>query len=230
MKFVALQLSLPLALGLAAALSSAAASAQDAHTAPAAQASKRAGPSSTFRVPRGTPEGVPDFFEFEAGGFTYHIAATGNGRRTKGDKTRRFNLRVDGRIERVYFADYKDDVLLVGELDYGESGAGFVRRLEQPSMRALWGQSLPSFNVGEPLRDGRRLYVTCIGFVAALDLDTGEYVWKHDGLYGRRGAESFNAFDVPEVSGGEVSFRDRRSDAGHRVVVNRKTGKVVRME
>ena len=179
-------------------------------------------------------------FEFEAGGFSYRVSANGNGRRTKGDKTRRFNLRFDGPyfMEGLRFAVYEGDLLLACELNDGEAAAGLLVRLEQPSMRALWRQPVPSFNLGEPLREGRHLYLTGLGFVAKLDLRTGEYVWQHEDLYGetevaRAGArpDDFNSFETPELAGETVLFRARPVYNRRRtLVVNKKTGKIIRIE
>ena len=230
-KFSAAALRLALASACASALMlclSPSAFAQEAKPAPTPD------PAKVFRAAgevtaRGSS--VVEAFEFEMNGFAYHIKINGNGRRTKGDRTRRFNLRVDGLIERVYYSEYRGDLLLVCELDYAETGEGVVTLLGQPSMRARWSQRFGTFNVGEPLRDGRHLYVTTIGFVARLDLSTGEVVWQQDDLYGRAGEGSFNAFTVPEVGGDAVTFRERNFDStAHRVVVNKKTGKIVRVE
>lgn len=179
-------------------------------------------------------------FEFEAGGFSYHVAANGNGRRTKGSKTRRFNLRFDGPdfMEDLRFAVYEGDLLLACELNDGDAAGGLVVRLEQPSMRALWRQPVPSFNLGEPLREGRHLYLTGMGFVAKLDLRTGEYVWQHKDLYRdaglvRAGAspDDFNSFETPELAGETVLFRARPVYNRRRtLVVNKKTGKIIRIE
>ncbi|MBC7931181.1 MAG: hypothetical protein H7Z38_11520 [Rubrivivax sp.] len=172
-------------------------------------------------------------FDFELSGFSYHIAANGNGRRTKGDKTRRFNLRPDrgDYIEGLYFSGYDGNLLLVCGVTDEETGGGLVVKLEQPSMRALWRQQIPAFNLGEPLREGRRLYVTGIGFVGALDLKTGMYEWKHAGLYENAGGK-FNSFELPEIKGDEVLFRERPVDntPGKTIRVSRKTGKIVRIE
>jgi hypothetical protein len=179
-------------------------------------------------------------FEFESGDFSYRVGANGNGRRTrdgKGGRERHFNLRLEGRyfIEGIRFAIHEGDVLLVCDLNDGEAGAGLVTRLEQPSMRALWRQEIPAFNVGEPLRDGHALYVTGIGFVGKLDLRTGKYDWSHDGLYDERADEaekSFNSFEAPELAGDEVLFREKPVYNPRRktIVVVRKTGKISRIE
>jgi hypothetical protein len=179
-------------------------------------------------------------FEFEADGFSYYIAANGNGRRTKGNKTRRFNLRFNGPdfMEGLRFAVYEDDLLLACELSDGDAAGGLFVRLEQPSMRALWRRPVPTFNLGEPLREGRHLYLTALAFIARLDLRTGEYLWQHEDLYhdaelARAGVspDDFNSFETPELAGETVLFRaqpvyNRRKT----LVVNKKTGKIIRIE
>lgn len=180
-----------------------------------------------------TPD--PQAFEFEMNGFSYHIVSNGNGRRTKGDRTRRFNLRLDGNVglARIYFSEYGGDLLLVCEVGDGESGSGFVTLLGQPSMRARWKQSYPAFNVGEPLREGRSLYVTGVGFVGRLDLGTGEFDWTHDDLNATRdgASNSFNSFEPPELSGDTVLFRERPVyNPRQTLVIDKKSGKLIRVE
>lgn len=195
------------------------------------------------RASKTSAEAPPDAaaFEFEDGGFKYHVVANGNGRRVKGDKTRRFNLRLDGRdyVEGLRFAVHEGDLLLVCELYDGEARSGLVTLLEQPSMRALWSRPVPAAEVGEPLRDGHSLYLTAFGFVARLDLRTGEYVWRHEELdgtlgdvrAGRDGARAFNSFETPELARDAVLFRERPVyNPPRTLVVNRKTGKLLRIE
>jgi hypothetical protein len=186
------------------------------------------------RIPEADGSPIPEAFEFERAGYHYRVASNGAGRRTKGDAARLFNLRLEGAdwIERVYFGEYDDNVVLVCEVSDGESGAGFVARLEQPSMRALWKTDFEFFNVGQPLRDGPHLYLTGIGFVAKLDLRTGLYVWRHRRLYGRAGAGTFNSFEPPEISGDAVLFREKATGgaAPKTLRVGRKSGKVLGIE
>ena len=219
---------LPLALAVVCA--HAPGRAQEARPAPTPK------PSEVFRQAapvNGPASPDPVAFEFEANGFSYHVRQNGNGWRKKGDRTRRFNLRLDGGgLGRVYFHDYGGRLLLVCEVGDGESGGGFVTLLEQPSMRALWQQTFPAFNVGEPLREGRRLYVTGAGFVGRLNLDTGEFDWKHDLYETRAGAlKHFASFERPELVGDAVLFRERPVyNPGKTVVVDRRSGKVIRVE
>ncbi|MDQ3806269.1 MAG: PQQ-like beta-propeller repeat protein [Acidobacteriota bacterium] len=191
---------------------------------------------SARQVPEAPPGGraEPEAFEFELSGYRYRVARNGAGRRTKDDEVRLFNLQLAGTdwIERVYFSEYDDNVVLVCGVRDAETGAGLVARLEQPSMRARWKADLPAFNVGQPLRDGAHLYLTGFGFVAKLDLRTGLFVWRHRRLYGRGGEGAFDSFGPPEVSGGAVLFREEPAAGrpARTLRVHRKSGKILGIE
>jgi hypothetical protein len=183
-----------------------------------------------FREAKKISEGSSNSFEFELESFTYKIAWNGAGRRIKGGSTRLFNLRLDGGdfMERVFYALHRENIILLCEVTDGESSAGFVARLEQPSMRARWKSHIPAFNVGPGLIEEEHVYVTGIGFVGRLDLRKGEFVWQHDDLY-RRGGGGFNSFDVPTVEGDAVLFRERPvgESPAKTLRVHRRTGKIL---
>jgi hypothetical protein len=197
-------------------------------------------------TPEETPDGLPAAFDFSLSGYAYQVRSNGAGRRTKDGKTRLFNLRLEGgdAIRHIYFAEYERNVLLVCEVSDGERGAGFVVRLEQPSMRARWRREVPGPNIGRPLLDKTSLYLTAARFVARLDPETGEYVWRHAGLGGRAEPEAttevkgsgdgaiFSAFAVPEVAGEEVLFRELPvyNRAPKAIRVERRSGRIVRIE
>jgi hypothetical protein len=206
------------------------AAAQDAGRATASQPK----PSEVFQKAAEIPAGAPKSFEFELSGFSYHVNLNGNGRRERGDAVRRFNLRLESgeEISHVYFSKNEADVLLVCEVAYGDGGRGFVARLEQPSMRARWKQRVPAYHITS-LREGESLYLAATGFVARLDLRKGVYVWKHGDLFETRGGQAyFESFEVPEVAGDTVSFREA-AVAGRpakTILVSKKTGKLIRIE
>lgn len=223
-----------------------------------AEASARGGQAKApgdFRTAAATPPEAPVAFEFESGGFAYHVAANGNGRRTKGDKTRLYNIHLGGggdSIRRLYFSEYGDDLLLLCEVGGGEDGPSvFITRLEQPSMRALWKQSAPSDGV-DTLRRGGSLYLGGAGFVARLELKSGAYAWQHrdrredaeeegdagggDDTEHADEAEALipqGRYAPSEVSGDTVVFGPARAPAGRgakTVRVDRKTGKIISVE
>lgn len=187
-------------------------------------------PSEVFQKAAEIPADVPKAFEFELSGFSYHVSANGNGRREKGDAVRRFNLRLESgeEISHLYFSKSEADLLLICEDAHGDGGSGFVARLEQPSMRARWKQRVPASNI-RALRVGGSLYLAARGLVARLDLRKGVYVWKHGDLFEtREGQAYFESFEVPEVAGDTVSFKEAAvsSRPAKTIRVNRKSGKI----
>lgn len=235
LKLALILLSLPPVQGLAAGAT------QGGRDETAARA-KQVRPSETFRAAAATPPDAPTAFDFEMNGFSYHVAANGNGRRTKGDKTRRFNLRLGGGedLRRLYFSDYEGDLLLICEVEGRDGSAGVVMRLEQPSMRALWARAVPSDGV-RALRRGGALYLAGAGIIARLDLKTGEYAWLHrDREEEDEGEEASGKelippgrYEVPELSGDALTFRAPGGPENPRpraVRVNRKSGKIISIE
>jgi hypothetical protein len=118
-----------------------------------------------------------------------------------------------GRIDFLFYGQVDDDLVLVYEVSDGETTGGTIVRLLPLSLRAKWRLNLPSFNLSVGTFEGSRLYQAAFGFVAAVDLDRGTYVWSHQGLYDPR-RYSFNAFERPEVNTTDVVFRERLSSAG----------------
>jgi hypothetical protein len=188
--------------------------------------------SDAFERAEGVPADAPKSFEFALGRFSYHIKPNGNGSRTKDDDTRRFALYFGPGedIKYVYFAGYRGGLLLTCEVLGEHGGTSYAVRLNQPSMRARWTTNIPATQTGEPARDGSRLYVTGKNFAGALDLESGELLWLLDKFPGLAG--EFESFDAPEPRGREVLFRTRPVYNGkaRTVVVNSKTGKLVRVE
>jgi hypothetical protein len=223
---------LPLALACASALCLA-----QAGPAPEAKPAPTPKPSKVFQEARAVnPDAAPEAraFEFGMNGFAYHVSANGNGRRTKGKRVRGFNLRLDSgeSVTRALYSEYEGDLLLLLHTNIGGAGVGFVTRLEQPSMRGLWRHRIPAPDVGHPLRDGVYLYVTGRGFVGRLDLRSGMFWQSDDRDYADRDrVKTLGAFEVPELDGDAVLFRERPVYNPRRtLVVDRKSGRVIRVE
>jgi len=122
-------------------------------------------------------------------------------------------LAKNSRIDRVLYAEVEHDLLLIYEVSDGESGWGTIVRLATRSLTLKWRLNLPSFNISLGAIENARLYQAGSGFVAAIDLRRGRFVWKHTGLYDQR-KQSFNAFSRPEVIGSEVIFREESAKGG----------------
>lgn len=141
-----------------------------------------------------------------------------------------------GYVEKLWCGSVGPDLLLMHQsLYFGEdddfSGGGLVR-IARTSGRVLWSVAL-SGNVGPPLRQESYLYVTGMGAVGKLDLNSGKFRWRHTGLLRKPGI--FVAFERPRLEGANVVFPAINavpSDAPTRrwpkaLVVNDATGKIL---
>ena len=164
----------------------------------------------------------PSEFEFSASGFKYTISSRGRAKREGvGDssgRVRRFDLRLSRGdvLERaIYHAEYRGDLLLLCQVGDGESGAGFITRLDGRTLAMKWKRSIPGFNVGQGLIENDHAYVTAIGFVGKVNLPTGGYAWRHSNLYRTSPKrvngyldDDFNMFKLPKIEGDAVLFEE----------------------
>ena len=184
----------------------------------------------TFVEIKGRPEYLPSSFEFSSSVYKYRILSSGRGRRTGGQVApRSFNLRLDKSysLDRlIYYAELESDVLLMCEVSDGESGGGFIARLDGQTLRMKWKREIPGFNLGQGLIQGNHAYLTAIGFIAKLNLKSGTYHWKHDNLY-RDG--DFNSFKLPAVEGDVILFKEEVTydEPAKTIEVQKQTGKII---
>ncbi len=158
-------------------------------------------------------ERVPCFFAdswiFSAGGWSYVIATDGSIRRNRDGAEQSAALPMDNPqlfVEGALFAPYGDDVIVVYGLTDGEGAAGRVARLGGDPLTVRWSLLVNGFNLSQGLLHGQFMYQAAIGLVGKIDLTTGKYVWKHEGLYGHIRKGAFNAFETPVRDGGDVLF------------------------
>jgi Sulfatase-modifying factor enzyme 1 len=145
-------------------------------------------------------------FGFTVGTHNYIISKSGDGKRTGGGAPQRsFKIRLDTNFSllHVEYAVYGDDLLLGCEDYDGESSGGSVIKLDGRTATIKWQQQIPVFEAGVIEDDSA--YVTGFGFVGKLDLISGSYIWKYDGLY-KDG--HFNFFELPNIEGNAVLFRE----------------------
>jgi len=105
---------------------------------------------------------------------------------------------------RGYFGTFGDDVILVFEVHNFESGGIGVVRFDSRALEVRWRIHIPAFNLGEPGVEGRALYLSGVGFIGKLDLETGGFQWKHEDLLGK--ANAFVCFGPPRIGPDLVVF------------------------
>ena len=124
----------------------------------------------------------------------------------------------------MFYFKYNTDLLLAYELQDGEDGWGHVVRLDGNTLSQKWLTDIPGFNVGQGLVENNFLYLTAIGFAAKLDLESGKYAWRHDGLYkpgfynavGLRESGYFNDFEQPRLEGNVILFPESKPYTEHK--------------
>jgi len=172
--------------------------------------------AQAFIEVKGLPDEIePSYFEFSASGYDYRISKSGRGKRTGGGSPAiNFNLRLrrgDHLDNELYYSEYQGDILFICGTTDGDSGAGFITRLDGRTLKPKWKRIIPSFNVGQGLIEEQHVYLTAIGFIGKLNLESGAYVWRHDnlyrsGVYYYRNGGAYNAFELPKIEGQTVVF------------------------
>ncbi len=109
-------------------------------------------------------------------------------------------------LDAVLYIPYEHDLILVCEVEDGESGSGLIFRLD-PKLAIKWRLKFPAFNLSVGALEDRFLYQAGIGTVAKVDLERGVYAWKHENLYDPK-LRSFNSFRKPEIGLDQVIFQE----------------------
>jgi hypothetical protein len=144
-----------------------------------------------------------------------------------GDKAAQ--LPFDGLVlDTVLYMPYKHDLILLCEVEDGESGSGLVFRLDS-NLAIKWRLKFPSFNLSIGALEDHFLYQAGLGTVAKVDLERGVYTWKHENLYDPK-LRSFNSFRKPEVGLDQVIFQEEpvpnANGTARSIRVNKVTGKL----
>jgi hypothetical protein len=145
-----------------------------------------------------------------ASGVRFDLGVDGRLTREAGtDRSAELRLPLTGRhrIEKVFRSGVGGDLLIVYEVGDDESGAGAIVRVSLDPLLLKWHLAVPGFNVSLGRIEDGRLYQAAIGFVSAVDLKMGVFVWKHEGLYDRE-RSSFNSFERPEAGAIDILFRE----------------------
>jgi hypothetical protein len=184
------------------------------------------------RVDRIGEASARSFFVFAVGDRNYAIRQDGHGEITAAKflRWRNFDLKMGapGRLERLYAAELSGDLLLAYEVTNGNSGWGYVARLDQNERTFRWIAPIPSINIGPGLIEEDYVYLSGQDFLAKIDLQSGKYVWQQT-EFDKQAGRAFLDFYVPEINGATVTFRER--SASERVIeVDKLTGKILKAQ
>lgn len=144
------------------------------------------------------------------------------------NSTDTFRLAVDKWcwIEKV-FLHMSGDTLFAFYTETDSEGAGSMfEKIDLKNKKRLLKTAIEGFNLGKPAIRGQYVYVTAIGSIGKLNLNTGKYAYSDVDLYDRE-KYSFNSFDTIVFRRNETIFVSKNYHSGHMdsVIVNEQTGK-----
>ena len=129
-------------------------------------------------------------------------------------------------IERVYAIEQGDGFVLLLQYGDSETGASVALKLS-PAGALLWNTRIGGFNVGKPLVEKDTAFVTAIGMVGRLDLSTGNWAWRHEGLY--RAFSFGSSIGTPRRVDAGILFREGPAPGQkiqREILVNPETGEI----
>ena len=181
--------------------------------------------------------GFYDSYVFKLSGNNYRIKSSGQGKRASRKGITNFRLKLErdeGLESRIYFTQYKDDLILVCETSIGDGGRGFITRLNGKTLKTKWQRHIPAFNIAKGIIENNSAYLAAIGFVAKINLDTGKYLWEHEDFYRKYKEEgAFNIFETPKIKGNIITFtenQDMYKRPPNIIKFNKNSGKVIEVK
>jgi hypothetical protein len=168
------------------------------------------------------------FYVFTTADRNYTIRHDGRGESYSNKILRRnFELRVGpgAKLERLYFAEYQSDLLLLYEVTDGRSGWGYLLCLDQVKRQTKWLLPIEGVNIGPAVIEGNNVYLSAADFVARVDLRSGKYAWRDKELE-KSYAPTFGEFLQPIVTTDRVLFKEDKEE-GRVVEVDKGSGQVM---
>jgi outer membrane protein assembly factor BamB len=131
-------------------------------------------------------------------------------------------------VEKLAYTSYENDLILVFLTEKGDFGGGQVVRIDGNQFEPKWALEFPGPNIGQPILNNDDLYITSFGFIGKIDLNSGTFLWQHDGLYDSE-TEDFNYFKMPILDGEKAIFQGGNffANCPERLVVNESTGEIL---
>jgi hypothetical protein len=119
-----------------------------------------------------------------------------------------------GRLERLYIAEYQNDLLFAYEITDGNSGWAYVARLNQQARKFVWITPITGINLGPGLIEEGSVYLSAQNLLAKVDLHSGAYTWQRE--VDKQDAPAFAEFQLPEINGDRARFYE---NGQHRRVI-----------
>jgi hypothetical protein len=136
-------------------------------------------------------------------------------------------LSEDMYVTRAFFYVIDTDLLLFCEMSDSDNGTSDMFRINLTNKKIKWKSNLNGFNLSQPAIRTNCAYITVIGSIGKLDLETGKFIYVESNLYDRE-RTSFNNFDTILFRGNKTIFIAKRplNSMVDTVIVDEKTKKM----
>jgi len=158
----------------------------------------------------------------------FEISPTGLFRNNRNDTIQlKTNLIVE---EAFLYEESNHFYLFYTDTDY-EGSTSWIEKISKEPLNIIYSEQIQGFNLGQPIINKNFVYVTTIGFIGKIDLNTGKYDWKHYNLYDRE-KYSFNSFDTIMLKENTTEFlsKNYKSKKLDKIIIDNLTGKIKQIE
>jgi hypothetical protein len=140
-------------------------------------------------------------------------------------------LKTDLIVEKAYLHENETDYFIFFTDTDHDGATSWIQKITKNPMKTEYVKHIPGFNLGQPIIDQQFAYVSAIGFIGKIDIQTGEYAWKHKDLYDNE-KYSFNSFDTVIFKKNQTEFisGNYKSDNTDKVIVDNEKGEILRIE
>jgi len=164
--------------------------------------------------------------------YSYSLSAEGALTRAKHPKSVTFKLPENYYIESVHFKPLTNRIIFTFSISDGDSGSVLVSLFDEDKFSFEWQTELFAFNVSPALIHNNSIYLGGIGVIAKINLDNGNIIWHHSGLY-EADTQAYNSFVTPMIQGEYVIFREQKvPDASYpgirEIQALDRTGKIIK--
>ena len=106
-----------------------------------------------------------------------------------------FDLKLENEIHYIYFQEYYSDLIAIFVETDMDASTGQAKRISLNSDSIKWSISFGGFNMERPVIIDNFAYISTIGFIGKLDMNSGNFIWKFDDLYEN---DKYANFDEPK--------------------------------
>jgi hypothetical protein len=106
-----------------------------------------------------------------------------------------FDIKSELEIEKLFLFKIDNDFITIYVDTDGDVAGSFAKRISTIDKTIIWETHVAGFNLAKPVIKGTKMYLSTIGFIGKLDINSGIFDWKFDDLYNNG---KYNSFDEPK--------------------------------